>query len=90
MWISLESPFLIGSLLIVALSLQLCDGRLLEGIYCGRENCYDVLNVTREHSQSEIRRAYRSLAKVHHPDKVHYREEKAKLEASIRFKQIGK
>lgn len=87
MWNSLEIRFLIGSLLLV-LSLQLCDGQLLEGIYCGRENCYDVLNVTREHSQAEIRRAYRSLARHVHPDK--FREEQAKLEASIRFKQIGK
>lgn len=63
MWNSLEGRFLIGSLLIVVLSLQLCDGQLLEGIYCGRENCYDVLNVTRSTSLPEIRRAYRSLAK---------------------------
>lgn len=88
MWNSLESRFSIGTLLIVVLSLKLCDGQLLEGIYCGRENCYDVLNVTREHSQSEIRRAYRGLAKTWHPDK--FRQENAKLEASNRFKQIGK
>lgn len=88
MWNSLESRFLIGSLLIVVHFLQLCNAQLLEGIYCGRENCYDVLNVTREHSQSEIRRAYRTSARLYHPDK--YRDEKAKLAASIRFKQIGK
>lgn len=67
---------------------QLCDSQLLEGIYCGRDNCYDVLNVTRDHSSPEIRRAYRSLAKIHHPDK--FRDEISKKDAEIRFKQIGK
>lgn len=78
----------IGIPLLMLYCFQVCDGQLLEGIYCGRDNCYDVLNVTREHSQSHIRRAYRSLAKIHHPDK--YRNEEAKLEATVRFKLIGK
>jgi len=41
---------------------------LLEGLYCGVENCYDVLGVTRESTKSEISKAYRSLARKFHPD----------------------
>lgn len=66
--------------------LNTCNA-LLEGIYCGTENCYDVLNVTRESTSLEIRRAYRSLAKVHHPDR--HRSVEAKIEADIKFKEIG-
>lgn len=39
-----------------------------DGIYCGRDNCYDLLNVTRTSSKQEIVKAYRSLAKKYHPD----------------------
>uniref|UniRef100_T1H1B5 J domain-containing protein n=1 Tax=Megaselia scalaris TaxID=36166 RepID=T1H1B5_MEGSC len=60
---------------------------LLEGLYCGTENCYDVLGVTRESSRQEIVKAYRSLARIHHPD-MHRTQEK-KLEAEEMFKKIA-
>jgi DnaJ homolog subfamily C member 25 len=41
---------------------------LIDGLYCGRENCYDLLNVTRSSSKQEIVKAYRLLAKKFHPD----------------------
>jgi DnaJ family protein C protein 25 len=41
---------------------------LIDGLYCGRENCYDLLNVTRSASRQEIVKGYRSLAKKFHPD----------------------
>ena len=41
---------------------------LIDGLYCGRENCYDLLNVTRAANKQEIVKAYRSLAKKYHPD----------------------
>ncbi|KAG7298848.1 hypothetical protein JYU34_017302 [Plutella xylostella] len=60
---------------------------LLEGIYCGKENCYDVLGLTREATKSEIGKAYRSLAKKYHPDL--HRDPDAKLEAGEKFKEIA-
>ncbi|XP_064477515.1 dnaJ homolog subfamily C member 25 homolog [Ornithodoros turicata] len=55
----------------------------IEGLYCGKENCYDVLGVTRESSKGEISKAYRQLAKKYHPD-VH-RTQEAKDKAAEKF-----
>ncbi|XP_065175057.1 dnaJ homolog subfamily C member 25 homolog [Sycon ciliatum] len=41
----------------------------LDNIYCGRDNCYDVLEITRDATPSEVRKSYRSLARKYHPDK---------------------
>ncbi|CAM2713905.1 unnamed protein product [Rotaria socialis] len=41
---------------------------LINGLYCGSENCYDLLNVTRTASRQEIAKAYRALARKYHPD----------------------
>ncbi|CAK1585145.1 unnamed protein product [Parnassius mnemosyne] len=60
---------------------------LLEGIYCGKENCYEVLAVSREATKNEIARSYRQLAKKFHPDL--HRSEEAKKEAEEKFKQIA-
>lgn len=79
---------IISSFVVIATCcLQSSRAQLLEGIYCGRENCYDVLSVTRETSASEIRKAYRALAKIHHPDR--YRGEEDKRDAGERFKTIA-
>ncbi|XP_059616427.1 dnaJ homolog subfamily C member 25 homolog [Phlebotomus argentipes] len=63
------------------------EARLLEGLYCGRENCYDVLNITREATKQEISKSYRQLAKKYHPDL--HRGEAAKKEAEEQFKAIA-
>lgn len=42
---------------------------LVEGLYCGKLVCYDVLGVTRDASKAEIARAYRQLALRYHPDR---------------------
>lgn len=60
---------------------------LLEGLYCGKENCYDVLKVTRDSSKQEIAKAYRNLARKYHPD-LHKTDE-AKKEAETNFKRIA-
>lgn len=41
---------------------------LIEGLYCGLENCYDVLGVNRDATPQEIKKAYRKLAREMHPD----------------------
>lgn len=55
----------------------------IEGLYCGKENCYDVLGVARDSSKAEISKAYRQLAKKYHPD-VH-RTQEAKDKAAEKF-----
>lgn len=85
MHISAKNLLLFGSVCFIA---SICDAQLLEGIYCGRDNCYDVLNITREATQSEVKKTYRRLAKTTHPDL--FRGEQQKYEAEQRFKAIGK
>jgi len=46
----------------------LTSAHLLPGLYCGEENCYDVINVTRASTKSEVSRNYRQLARKYHPD----------------------
>lgn len=79
--------FLLGAFCLT-FYLSACSGQLLEGIYCGRENCYDVLNITRDATASEVRKSYRRLAKKTHPDM--FRDEELKKEAEENFKLLGK
>ncbi|KAJ8971370.1 hypothetical protein NQ317_016565 [Molorchus minor] len=67
--------------------IELSQAQLLEGIYCGKENCYDVLEVTRDSTKSEISKNYRKLAKQYHPDL--HRTFEAKEIAQERFKEIA-
>ncbi len=49
---------------------------LIDGLYCGRENCYDLLNVTRSSNKQEIVKGYRALAKKYHPDMAKTKDDK--------------
>lgn len=87
MHISLNRMIVLGTFCLT-FYLSACNAQLLEGIYCGRHNCYDVLEVTRDSSSNEIRKSYRRLAKVTHPDR--FRDEEQKKEAEENFKLLGK
>lgn len=79
--LSMKVVFFIAVLLPTA-----CLG-LLEGLYCGTQDCYDVLGVTRESTKQEIAKAYRSLARKYHPDL--HRGEEAKKTAEQQFKAVA-
>jgi hypothetical protein len=49
---------------------------------------YTVLNVPKDASQEEIKKAYRELANKYHPDKVHHLGDEFKELAEKRFKEI--
>ncbi|KAJ8962303.1 hypothetical protein NQ318_018282 [Aromia moschata] len=66
---------------------KLSKSQLLEGIYCGKENCYDVLEVTREATKNEISKNYRKLARQYHPDM--HRTPEAKEIAEEQFKKLA-
>lgn len=61
----------------------------IPGIYCGKENCYDVLGATRESTSDEIIRLYRGLAKKWHPDRFHGKSKEERLAATEKFRAIA-
>jgi DnaJ like chaperone protein len=50
---------------------------------------YDVLEITSTASDEEVKRAYRDLAKKHHPDKVAHLGEDIRKAATEKFQQIN-
>jgi DnaJ homolog subfamily C member 25 len=62
----------------------------LEGIYCGKENCYDVLGVTRDTAKKEIAQSYRKLAKMYHPDRQSRKMDEAEKQLIVdKFKLVA-
>ncbi|XP_023933324.1 dnaJ homolog subfamily C member 25 homolog [Lingula anatina] len=59
----------------------------IEGLYCGLENCYDVLDVDRDATKGDISKAYRRLARKWHPDM--HKSSKAKEKATLQFQKIA-
>ncbi|OCH95549.1 DnaJ-domain-containing protein [Obba rivulosa] len=50
---------------------------------------YEVLGLASDAKPDEIKKAYRRLALVHHPDKHATADDAAKADASLKFQQIG-
>ena len=50
---------------------------------------YNVLSLTSDAKPENIRKAYRRLALIYHPDKHNTANDTVKTEASIKFQQIG-
>lgn len=74
---------------VLCLQLGICQAQtLLEGIYCGEQNCYDVLSVTRQSTRSEIAKSYRQLARKYHPD-LQRGDAEAKAESEENFKRVA-
>ncbi|GAB6019768.1 hypothetical protein CHUAL_001317 [Chamberlinius hualienensis] len=60
---------------------------LIEGLYCGMENCYVVLGVTRDADKGTIGKSYRILARKFHPDM--HKSSEAKKEAEVKFRAVA-
>eukprot|EP00794_Sanderia_malayensis_P016940 gene16941-18647_t len=69
-----NSFYLLQLLITGLIFTQLCDAQV-DNLYCGKDNCYDVLGVEREATKSQISKAYRKLARKYHPDR--YKEDDA-------------
>jgi len=54
-----------------------------QDLYCGDQNCYDVLGVSRESSKTEISKSYRKLAGKWHPDRFRTQQEKESAEKTF-------
>lgn len=62
--VSRPARFLLGILLVVLLTATSATA-----LFCGDENCFELLGVKRNATKAEIRRAYRRLSTEKHPDK---------------------
>ncbi|XP_071478290.1 dnaJ homolog subfamily C member 25-like [Diadema antillarum] len=57
-----------------------CHG-MIDGLYCGKKSCYDVLGVSRDASKGDVAKAYRQLARKYHPDKYKAADAEEKFQA---------
>ena len=53
------------------------------------KNYYDILGVSKNASQDEIKKAFRNLSKQYHPDRKARASEEEKKEAEAKFKEIN-
>lgn len=54
-----------------------------------RKDYYKILGVSKSASEDEIKRNYKKMALVHHPDRHSSASEKDKQEHEVKFKEIG-
>jgi len=54
-------------------------------MYCGKDNCYELLGIDRSADAASVKKAYRKLSMQWHPDKNPERKE----EATAKFQQIA-
>ncbi|XP_076031525.1 dnaJ homolog subfamily C member 25 homolog [Oratosquilla oratoria] len=59
----------------------------VEDYYCGEHNCYDLLEITREATKNDVKRAFRQIASKTHPDR--FQDEEEKKIAEERFRQLS-
>jgi DnaJ family protein C protein 9 len=55
----------------------------------GNVDLYDVLGISNDASLDDVKKAYRRLALIHHPDKHATASNVAKEAASLKFQQVG-
>nr|XP_002132082.1 dnaJ homolog subfamily C member 25 [Ciona intestinalis] len=82
----------ISSVVVILLcTFDLASCQLIPGMYCGEENCYNVLDVDSSASKGEISKAYRKLARIYHPDYLRGRggSEKEIEEGVLKFHQVA-
>lgn len=53
------------------------------------ENDYKILEITPNATDDEVKKAYRTAAKKHHPDKVNHLGEEVRKAAEIKFAQVN-
>lgn len=58
--------------------------------YNSRDNAYKILEIDKSATNSEIKKAYRKMAKKYHPDKVEHLGDEHKKGAEEKFKQVLK
>ncbi|XP_052065331.1 dnaJ homolog subfamily C member 25 homolog [Mytilus californianus] len=73
-------------LILSVIQVDVCFS-FMAGLYCGLDNCYEILGVTRDATKTEITKGYRKLARKWHPDM--HKTEKKKEEATEKFREIG-